>query len=190
MINLKKSIILSSSLLHIQNYTTYLEIYNPNDYTKTIPTNTRLDRVTHVPHQTDSFPLPDAVNSLSSFHHYFINSVEIQPVLFRSREIIDKLTNHIIDSDERRQIRAILQQHAKLFDISQVTQANTPIQHTINTGDSLPISSRSYSRTIQQRSDLQNEIHKMLQAHQIRPSNSPWSPPVIIHKKKDGGIRF
>ncbi|CAF4936471.1 unnamed protein product, partial [Rotaria socialis] len=187
---LEQSIILSPSLLHIQHYTTYLEIYNPNDYTKTVPTNTRLGRVTHVPHQTDSFPLPDAVNSLSSFHHYVINSVEIQPVLFRSREIIDKLTNHIIDSDERRQIRAILQQHAKWFDISQVTQANTPIQHTINTGDSLPISSRPYSRTIQQRSDLQNEIHKMLQAHQIRPSNSPWSPPVIIHKKKDGGIRF
>ncbi|CAM4950259.1 unnamed protein product [Rotaria socialis] len=154
-----------------------------------LPTNTRLGRVTHVTHQTDSFPLPDAVNSLSSFHHYVINSVEIQPVLFRSREIIDKLTNHIIDSDERRQIRAILQQHAKLFDISQVTQGNTPIQHTINTGDSLPISSRPYSRTIQQRSDLQNEIHKMLQAHQIRPSNSPWSSPVIIHKKKDGGGR-
>ncbi|CAF3211949.1 unnamed protein product [Rotaria socialis] len=30
----------------------------------------------------------------------------------------------------------------------------------------------------------------MLQAHQIRPSNSPWPSPVIIHKKKDGGIRF
>ncbi|CAF3211969.1 unnamed protein product [Rotaria socialis] len=103
-------------------------MYNPNAYTKTLPTNTRLGRVMHVPHQADSFPLPDAVNS--------------------SREIIDKLTNSIIDSDERRQIRAILQQHAKLFDISQVTQANTPIQHTINAGDSLPISSRPYSRTI------------------------------------------
>ncbi|CAF3818057.1 unnamed protein product [Rotaria sp. Silwood1] len=30
----------------------------------------------------------------------------------------------------------------------------------------------------------------MLQANQIRPSVSPWSSPVIIHKKKDGGIRF
>ncbi|CAF5140814.1 unnamed protein product, partial [Rotaria sp. Silwood1] len=30
----------------------------------------------------------------------------------------------------------------------------------------------------------------MTQTNQIRPSNSPWSSPVIIHKKKDGGIRF
>ncbi|CAM4983361.1 unnamed protein product [Rotaria socialis] len=43
---LEQSIILSPSLLHIQNYTTYLEIYNPNDYTKTVPTNTRLGRKT------------------------------------------------------------------------------------------------------------------------------------------------
>ncbi|CAF4980221.1 unnamed protein product, partial [Rotaria magnacalcarata] len=78
----------------------------------------------------------------------------------------------------------------KIFDISQVTQANTHIQHTINTGDSLPISSRPYSRTIEQRRELQAEIQKMTQTNQIRPSNSPWSSPVIIHKKKDGGIRF
>ncbi|CAF4421966.1 unnamed protein product, partial [Rotaria magnacalcarata] len=30
----------------------------------------------------------------------------------------------------------------------------------------------------------------MTQTNKIRPSNSPWPSPVIIHKKKDGGIRF
>ncbi|CAF1550792.1 unnamed protein product, partial [Adineta steineri] len=77
-----------------------------------------------------------------------------------------------------------------ICDISKVTQADTHIQHTINTGDSLPISSRPYPRTIEQRRELQDEIQKMTQTNQIRPSNSPWSSPVIIHKKKDGGIRF
>ncbi|CAF4646888.1 unnamed protein product, partial [Didymodactylos carnosus] len=61
---------------------------------------------------------------------------------------------------------------------------------TINTGDSLPISSRPYPKTIQQRREMQEEIQKMMQNGQIRPSNLPWSSPVIIHKKKDGGIRF
>ncbi|CAF3900736.1 unnamed protein product, partial [Rotaria sp. Silwood1] len=67
---------------------------------------------------------------------------------------------------------------------------NTSVQHIINTGDSLPISSRPYPRTIQQRRELQAELQKMLQANQIRPSISPWSSPVIIHKKKDGSICF
>ena len=30
----------------------------------------------------------------------------------------------------------------------------------------------------------------MIQTNQIRPSTSPWSSPVILHKKNDGGIRF
>ena len=77
-----------------------------------------------------------------------------------------------------------------IFDISKVTQANTPIQRTIHTGNTLPISSRPYPRTIEQRRQLQEGIQKMLQTNQIRPSTSPWSSPVILHKKNDGGIRF
>ncbi|CAF4355389.1 unnamed protein product, partial [Rotaria sp. Silwood2] len=186
----EQSILLSPSLLRIENYTTYLEIYNPHDYITTLPMNTRLGRITHVPYQVISFQLPDAVNYLSSSSHSVINSIEPQPISFPPRANIENLIDHIIDPQEKNQIRIILEQHMKVFDTSHVTQANTPIQHTINIGDSLPISSRLYSRTIQQRSDLQNEIHQMLQANQIRPSNSPWSSPVIIHKKKDGGIRF
>ena len=72
----------------------------------------------------------------------------------------------------------------KIFDISKVTQANTPIQHTIHTDDTLPISSRPYPRTIQQRRELQEEIQKMLQTNQIRPSTLPCSSPVILHKKR------
>ncbi|CAF5189082.1 unnamed protein product, partial [Rotaria magnacalcarata] len=91
---------------------------------------------------------------------------------------------------DKQQLRFILQQHIKTFDLSKVTQANTHIQHTINTGDSLPISSRLYPRIIEQRRELQDETQKMLQSNQICPSNSPWSSPVIIHKKRDGSIRF
>ncbi|CAF4388613.1 unnamed protein product [Rotaria sp. Silwood2] len=188
---LEQSIRLSPSLLHIEDYTTYLEIYNPHEYTQTLPINTHLGRVTHVPHHVLSFELSDAVNNFSSpFYPPVINSIEPQLVPSTSPGIIDKLIDHITNPHEQNHIRIILERHMKVFDISQVTQATTPIQHTINTGDSLPISSRPYSRTIQQRSDLQHEIHQMLQADQIHPSNSPWSSPVIIHKRKDGGIRF
>ncbi|CAF3196869.1 unnamed protein product [Rotaria socialis] len=183
---------MSPSLLHINNYTTYLEVYNPHDYTYTLPMNTLLGRITHIPYQMHSCLLSDTsreYSSLSSQRH-ILNAIDLEQKPSATSHTIDKLITHIKNVQHKQKLRSILQQHMKIFDISQVTQANTHIQHTINTGDSLPISSRPYPRTIEQRRELQAEIQKMTQTNQIRPSNSPWSSPVIIHKKKDGGIRF
>ncbi|CAF1361752.1 unnamed protein product [Rotaria sordida] len=187
----EKSILLSPSLLNIKNYTTYLEIYNPDDYTRHLPMNTFLGRITHAPHHIQSFPLFESSDcTLSSARqHHFINTLDLTSCA-TTTETIDKLLDHITNLQDKNEIQRILQQHIQVFDVSKVTQAHTPIQHTINTGDSLPISSRPYPRTIQQRRELQDEIQKMMQNNQIRPSTSPWSSTVIIHKKPDGGIRF
>ncbi|CAF3875356.1 unnamed protein product, partial [Rotaria sp. Silwood1] len=181
----EKSIVMSPSLLHINNYTTYLEVYNPHDYTYTLPMSTLLGRVTHKPYEMHSCLLFDTSRetlSLSPQHHIF-NTIELEQKPSETSNTIDKLITHIKNVPEQQQLRLILQQHMKIFDISKITQANMHIQHTINTGDSLPISSRPYPRTIEQRRELQDEIQKMTQTNQIRPSNSPWSSPVIIHKK-------
>ncbi|CAF3813871.1 unnamed protein product [Rotaria sp. Silwood1] len=188
----EKSIVISPSLLHINNYTTYLEVYNPHDYSYTLPMNTLLARVTHTPYEMHSCLLFDTFRetlSVSLQHHIF-NTIELEQKPSETSNRIDKLITHIKNVQEQQQLRLILQQHMKIFDISKITQANTHIQHTINSGDSLPVSSRPYPRTIEQRRELQDEIQKMTQTNQIRPSNSLWSSPVIIHKKKDGGIRF
>ncbi|CAF1472839.1 unnamed protein product, partial [Rotaria sordida] len=191
-ISLERSVIMLPALLHVNNYTTYLEIYNPHDTTCTLPMNTRLGHITHTPHKLQSCVIydPSRCSSSWSSQHHVINTIDLKQTPSNTCKIIDKLLDHITKCQDKHQLRHILEQHIKIFDISHVTQANTSVPHIINTGDSLPISSRPYPRTIQQRRELQAEIQKMLQANQIRPSISPWSSPVIIHKKKDGGIRF
>ena len=37
---------------------------------------------------------------------------------------------------------------------------------------------------------VEHEVHKMLQQGVVRPSTSPWSSPVVMVRKKDGGWRF
>ncbi|CAF4680750.1 unnamed protein product, partial [Rotaria sp. Silwood2] len=192
-LQLDQPIIMSPSLLHVKNYTTHLEIYNSHDYTCTLPMNTILGRATHTPSSIDSFILFDPANhsspsSVSS--QYALNTITSDNPPPQLLATVDKLLHHLTDPQHTQQLRHILQQYLTIFDISTPTQANTPIQHTINTGNNPPISSRPYPRTPQQRRELQAEIHKMLQTNQIRPSNSPWSSPVIIHKKKDGSVRF
>ncbi len=187
-----KSIVISPSLLHVQNYATYLKIYNPTQYTQTLSMNTLLGHVSHTPSHIESFDALASSCSSSSLqaNPYVINSINTQAATFTPSQIIDKLLNHLTDSQAKQDLFLILQQHVSLFDCSTITQANTSVKHTINTGDHPPISCRPYPKTIQQRREIQAEIQKMLKNNQIRPSNSPWSSPVIIHKKKDGGIRF
>ncbi|CAF4268843.1 unnamed protein product, partial [Rotaria sordida] len=52
--SLERSVIMSPALFHVNNYTTYLEIYNPHDTTCTLPMNTRLGHITHTPHKLQS----------------------------------------------------------------------------------------------------------------------------------------
>lgn len=187
-----KSVLISPSLLHIQNYTTYIKIYNPTECTQTLSRNTLLGRISHTPAHVESFTALTYDDVSSSFQAApcVLNSINTASPASTSSAFIETLLNHVTDLQEKQALSLILQQYGTLFDCSTITQANTPVQHTISTGDHPPISCRPYPKTVQQRREIQAEIDKMLKNNQIRPSNSPWSSPVIIHKKQDGGIRF
>ena len=64
------------------------------------------------------------------------------------------------------------------------------LQHTIHTGDSLPI--RQHTRRIPhyQRDEVKKLVQEMLAKNIIQPSTSPWASPVVIVRKKDGSARF
>jgi hypothetical protein len=54
----------------------------------------------------------------------------------------------------------------------------------------MPIFQYPYRKSIKEREEIQIEIHKMLDAKIIRPSQSPWSAPILLLKKQDGSKRF
>ncbi|CAF4398795.1 unnamed protein product, partial [Didymodactylos carnosus] len=151
--------------------------------------NAIIGQITHTPGDIKSFvvtpPLAartQVVSPLNSIHTSYLSPP--------TPETIQKFVAHIHDPTQQTDLTNILSSHAKLFDLSKITQAKTSIRHTINTADALPISSRPYPKTVEQRRQLQKIIHEMMTNNQIRPSNSPWPSPVILHKKKDGGTRF
>ncbi|CAF1537863.1 unnamed protein product [Didymodactylos carnosus] len=104
--------------------------------------------------------------------------------------IFNDLLGHIENPRQKQQIRQIMEQHYRIFDTTSPAIAKTNITHTIRTGDHAPVNSRPYRLHTQQQRVLTGEINKMLKAGQIRPSNSPWSSPVLLVKKKDGSVRF
>ncbi|CAF4908347.1 unnamed protein product, partial [Rotaria magnacalcarata] len=62
-------------------------------------------------------------SSLSSQRH-ILNTIELEPKSSTKSNTIDKLITHIKSVQDQQQLRLILQQHMKIFDISKVTQAN------------------------------------------------------------------
>ena len=64
------------------------------------------------------------------------------------------------------------------------------IEHTIDTGGAQPVSA-PFRRTPQLHVDfIRTTIQELLDAGVIRRSKSPWSAPVVVAAKPNGGLRF
>ena len=64
------------------------------------------------------------------------------------------------------------------------------IEHEINTGSHQPIKLAPRRIPIFKRKLVDQEIDKMIEDGIIEPSDSPWSAPIFLVKKKDGSCRF
>ena len=64
------------------------------------------------------------------------------------------------------------------------------VKHPINTGDHLPIKQPLRRAPYVQQKLIEDEVDKMMEAGVIEPSESPWSSPVVLVRKKDGSQRF
>ena len=93
---------------------------------------------------------------------------------------------------QRCQLANTLLQFVDLFPLpgSTLTGHTDAVEHTIDTGDNPPI--RCAPRHMSPPKIKQEEacVVEMLTGGQIEPSDSPWSAPVVLVTKKDGGTRF
>ena len=63
-------------------------------------------------------------------------------------------------------------------------------KHSIVTGDAKPVHQRPYRHSKFEEDFLRALVDELHQAGLIRPSSSPWISPVVLVKKKDGGLRM
>ena len=64
------------------------------------------------------------------------------------------------------------------------------IEHTIDTGQALPVKQHPRRVPLSKIQEVEAEIEKMAEQGIIEPSTSPWCFPVVISRKKDSSIRF
>ena len=95
-----------------------------------------------------------------------------------------------LDGEQRSQLTLL--EFVDLFHIpgSALSGHMDAVENTIDTGDSQPV--RCAPRRMSPQKNKREEvcIEEMLSGGQIEPSESPWSAPVVLVTKKDGGTRF
>lgn len=69
-------------------------------------------------------------------------------------------------------------------------QASSLEPYQIHTTSEKPVYAHPYRKSLKERTLMQIEVQKMLEAGIIRASTSPWSAPVILIEKPDGSSRF
>ena len=96
-----------------------------------------------------------------------------------------------LNDSEKEQLLSLLQNYSDIFSIHSYDLGRTShIDHHIDVQNSVPIHQRPYQVAPKHQSDITNNIQDMLYHDIIQPSVSPWSSPILLVPKKDGGTRF
>ena len=101
-------------------------------------------------------------------------------------------TSGDLDRIQRNQLASALLKFVDLFPTpgSTLTGHTDVVEHNIDTGDSQPVRCAPRRMSSQKIKWEETCVEEMLSGGQIEPSESPWSAPVVLVTKKDGGTRF
>ena len=114
---------------------------------------------------------------------------------------VSRMPNHLMDlldrSKEHLSVRevetlnSLLNRYEGCFKSEGGPRGHTElVSHRIDTGTSAPIKQPPRRLPASQRTLVEDEIKKMLDDGIIEPSESPWASPIVLVKKKSGGVRF
>ena len=107
------------------------------------------------------------------------------------RDLLDQ-TSRDLDENHQHQLVGVLLRYADLFPRpgSTLTGHTDAVEHEIDTGDGSLIRCAPRRMSPQKMKKEEEYMTEMLTGGQIEPSDSPWSSPVVLVMKKDGGTRF
>ena len=101
-------------------------------------------------------------------------------------------TSQDLDTNQQHRVADILLQYADLFPApgSTLTGHTDAVEHEIDTGHSAPICCAPHRMSPQKMKQEEECVTDLLTGGQIEASHSPWSSPVVLVTKKDGGTHF
>ena len=110
---------------------------------------------------------------------------------YHLQDLVDQ-TSGDLDGGQRRRLAEVLLEYADIFPVpgDPLTGHTDAVEHDINTDDRSPIRCAPRRMSPQKMKKEEECVTEMLTGGQIEASDSPWSSPVVLVTKKDGGTRF
>ncbi|BHF62451.1 hypothetical protein SprV_0200543300 [Sparganum proliferum] len=112
------------------------------------------------------------------------------PTCAVSVDVKDLVPAHL-DEGSARKLSQLVSEFKDIFDWDGKSTGRTGVtEHCIDTGDARPIRVPPRRLPIFYQKELDALINDMLSRKIIRPSQSPWSSPIVLVKKKAGSMRL
>ena len=149
-------------------------------------------------HQHGIIGTIEEINDISSIQGEHFNNIVARTPSEKSRE---ELPEHLqkcfvestkdISVEQRDAFKNLLTKYGDIFSKSSQDMGLTDLaMHKIETGNARPIKQHPRRIPLAKTQDVEREIQDMLAKGVIEESDSPWSSPIVLVKKKDNTIRF
>jgi len=90
-----------------------------------------------------------------------------------------------------RELEALVQRYSHVFAVDPSSPTpNSILEHTIDTGNALPVARPPFRYSEAQRALIVKELNRMLESGLLERSVSPWASPVLLVAKKDGTYKL
>ena len=111
----------------------------------------------------------------------------------RSEQILMALDlqHQHLSAERQKQLRDLILSYCDVFACNPSELGTTRlVSHGIETGDHPPVCQQLRRAPFALRAKIDELVQEMIDSSIVQPSNSPWSSPVVLVKKKDGSVVF
>lgn len=169
--NNHREVMVASALVSNDNKNVVTRLLNPNNFDVKLRANCRIGKVTARVRLLDGSGTQERTSQVNfiktstSNHNDILSQIKLDHLDTETISILHELILDYVD--------VFITEDEKL------TSANN-VKHRIVTENVAPIAKKPYRVPYHQRELLKNEINKLLKSEIIRPSDSPWSSPVVL----------